>query len=175
MRTSKDTKNKILSCARKMIKNDNIDFSMRNIAKECNITQGTIYIHFKNKDELLAHIMIDDWHKSLLKMKKVVSTCDSYQKGLVGLAKIIREFSKSYWKVWDSYKTNATYTSSKKTRHKELIKEIKEYVKILNKRFLKDDINITNILSEIVLACGSDYEASLKELENLGRLIIKEK
>lgn len=173
-RVSKDTKEKILDCAKDLIKKDDIDFSMRNIAKICNITQGTIYIHFKNKNELLAYIMIDDWHKSLKKMDDLVNNCDSFSKGLVGLAKIIREFSKPYKKVWASYKDNLSYTTIKDERHKELIGEIKEYIDLLIKRFTKENLNISNILAETVLGSASS-DVSLKELENLGKVIIKEK
>lgn len=156
-----------------MIAEDNMDFSMRNIAKECKISQGTIYIHFKNKGELLASIMMDDWHVSLKKMEDLVTNCESFAKGLTGFAEIIRDFSKPYYKVWDSYKTNETYTSSKHFRHKELIDQIKAYVEVLTKRFLKNDYHITSILSEVVLGCATSND-SFKELENLAKAIMQE-
>lgn len=82
-RTSKDTKENILRCAKELIKNNSIDFSMRNIAKQLGITQGTIYVHFKNKNELLAYIMIDDWHKTLIKIDELVNTSDNFSISLI--------------------------------------------------------------------------------------------
>lgn len=170
---NEEIKQRILDCAKKLIKDNDADLSMRNIAKLCDITQGTIYIYFKNKNELLAYIIIEDWHKCLIKIDKLVKTCDSFQKGLVGIAKLIKEFSKPYKNIWETYKTNILYTSIKDKQHKALIDEIKEYIDILLKRFIKDDLKISNILAEIVLGCASD-EKSFKELETLGKVIIKE-
>lgn len=169
---NEEIKQRILDCAKSLIKN-NEDLSMRNIARMCDITQGTIYIYFKNKNELLAYIIIDDWHKSLDKIDNLVNTCDSFSKGLVGMSKLIKSFSKPYKNIWETYKTNIAYTESKDKRHKALIDEIKEYIDILLNRFTKKDLKISNILAEIVLACASD-EKGLNELETLGKVIIKE-
>lgn len=173
MRKKKDTKEKILKCAKEMILTNEEDFSMRNIARKCNITQGTIYIHFQNKGELLANIMMDDWHMSLEKMDDLVQNCSSFSDGLVGIAEIIKQFAKPYQKVWDSYRTNEAYTSIKDPRHEDLVKQIEKFVEILIKRFTKTELSITKILSEVVLVCANQ-NIQRNELENLGKALIKE-
>lgn len=173
MRDSDKTKQTILKCAKQMILDDKEDFSMRNIAKNCGITQGTIYVHFKDKGELLAHIIMDDWHKSLEKMDKLVNKCDSFSNGLYGLGKIIKDFSKPYYKVWNTYKNANSYKDSKQIRHKQLINQINKYVDILLNRFSKENLEITSLLSENILACSDDL-VDIKQLKNLGKAIIKE-
>lgn len=170
-RKDKGTKEKILNCARELIKDGNSDFSMRQIAGLCNITQSTIYVHFKDKNELLYNIMIDDWMVNLEKMQEHVNTCKSFESGLVGLAKIIKEYAKPYKNIWQVYSVVIYYSDDTNNGSVVIIDRIKEFINILIKRFSKKKLNITNLLAEVVLGCASD-RFSYKELENLAKEII---
>ena len=69
-RTSKVSKEEILDTAKKILLDKNGEtFSMRNIAKECGISAGTIYNYYPDKDTLMEEIMITDWDIALRKMK----------------------------------------------------------------------------------------------------------
>ena len=50
--------------------------SIRDIAKEVNITNSTLYIHFKNKDRILYHIIQDIGNFTVQELRKVCEKHD---------------------------------------------------------------------------------------------------
>lgn len=56
-------KQRIIDATINVLKNQSVqDLSMRNIAKEAGVTTGSIYHHYKNKDELLFDVMEHSLH-----------------------------------------------------------------------------------------------------------------
>ncbi len=57
-----ETKQKLLNVTRQMIDNDGIDsVSMRELGKKMQLSRSVVYRHFKNKEDLLAAIVIENF------------------------------------------------------------------------------------------------------------------
>ncbi|MGZ7444285.1 TetR/AcrR family transcriptional regulator [Paenibacillus sp. TH7-28] len=69
MKNNNDTKQKLIDVTRQMIDRSGIDsVSMRDLGKEANLSRGAVYVYFKNKDDLLAAVVAENFEtlKSLL-------------------------------------------------------------------------------------------------------------
>lgn len=91
----------ILDSARDIVEKNGYEaLSARNLAKKISYTPGTIYIFFKNIDELIMHInacTLDQLHKCLLDESLKTS---SPEKKLKNFADCYIEFSLSNEKIW---------------------------------------------------------------------------
>ena len=70
MKSNNDTKQKLIDVTREMIDKNGIDsVSMRDLGKEMNLSRSAVYIYFKNKEDLLAALVTEDFEmlKSLLR------------------------------------------------------------------------------------------------------------
>jgi len=174
---SKDTKEKILESARKHLLSTSVDsFSMRNIARDCNISAGTIYNHYPDKNALIAAIMIEDWHKALKDMESGIEESGSFSEGIEKIYTAITSFAYRYRKVWSGYRDTGNYISIQSTRHLELINEINCNTRnLLMKYGSEQDLTISRLLSESILTAALHEEITLDELLAYGNYIVKER
>lgn len=61
------------------------DFNIRDIAKSCNISVGTIYNNFINKHDLILAVFNEDWSKSLEKLQSINTDYSSIYEKLKAL------------------------------------------------------------------------------------------
>jgi len=62
MKSNNDTKQRLLDVTRKMIDINGIDsVNMRDLGKEINLSRSAVYRHFRNKDDLLAAIVTENF------------------------------------------------------------------------------------------------------------------
>jgi AcrR family transcriptional regulator len=62
MKNSTDTKQKLINVTRQMIDMSGVDsVSMRDLGKEMNLSRSAVYVYFKNKEDLLAAIVTEDF------------------------------------------------------------------------------------------------------------------
>ena len=62
MNTAATSKEEILCICRSIIQNDGIEaVNIRNVAKKCNISVGTVYNYFDSKYSLLAAVVENVW------------------------------------------------------------------------------------------------------------------
>lgn len=72
-------KQNLIDATVRVLKNQSIkDITMRNIAKEAGVTTGSIYHHYKNKEELLLDVMQESLHFTT-KLYEQIQT-DGYKK-----------------------------------------------------------------------------------------------
>ena len=173
---SRDTKDKILESAKNRLLQTSVEtFSMRNIARDCNISPGTIYNYFPDKNALIAAIMIEDWHKALSEMETGVNAAGSFSEGLEKIYNAITGFAGQYLKVWSGYQDTGNYVSIHGRRHRELIDEINRNTRKLLIRFADEDaLTISRLLSESILTTSLHEEITLNELLAYGNYIVKE-
>lgn len=171
-----NTKERILESAKKHLLHTSVEaFSMRNIARECSISPGTIYNHFPDKNALIASIMIEDWHKALTDMEQGVGQSVSFCDGLEKIYTAITVFASCYRKVWLGYKDTGNYVSIHGKRHRELVDEIDANTRKLLARYADEkDLKISRILSETILTAALHEEITLDELLAYGNYIVKE-
>ncbi|WP_238917912.1 TetR/AcrR family transcriptional regulator [Clostridium sp. YIM B02555] len=62
MKNGNDTKQKLIDVTRQMIDKSGINsVNMRDLGKEMNLSRGAVYVYFKNKEDLLAAIVTEDF------------------------------------------------------------------------------------------------------------------
>lgn len=62
MKSSNDTKQKLIDVTRQMIDTNGVDsVSMRDLGKKMNLSRSAVYVYFKNKDDLLAAIVTENF------------------------------------------------------------------------------------------------------------------
>ena len=99
----KNPEDRILQAARqRLLDKDLSSFSLRGIAADCGIAVGTIYNYFKDKESLMAAVMIQDWKDALEATRKELTQTQSLQEGLLHICRGIRNFCLRYQKVWSS-------------------------------------------------------------------------
>ena len=166
-RTAGNTREKILSAAKNQLLNHPAEeFSMREIAKACGISAGTIYNHFPDKDSLLAMIVVEDWHAALKQMDAAAEEAESLSQGLKGIFEALCSFVNQYRNMWLEYGMPQGFGSMRTKRHNELVKEIASCIRVLLVRFGPDE-NLDRILSECVLAAAVQEDIGLDDILRL--------
>ena len=90
----KNPEDRILQAARKrLLDKDLSSFSLRDVAADCGIAVGTIYNYFKDKESLMAAVMIQDWVDALETTRGELAQTRSLQEGLLYICRGIRSFS----------------------------------------------------------------------------------
>ena len=80
----KNPEDRILQAARnRLLDKDLSSFSLRGIAADCGIAVGTIYNYFKDKESLMAAVMIQDWMDALKGTREELMRSQSLQEGLI--------------------------------------------------------------------------------------------
>lgn len=73
MKNSNDTKQKLIDVTRQMIDKNGVNsVSMRDLGKETNLSRGAVYVYFKNKDDLLATIVTENWEMLKSRLSKLI-------------------------------------------------------------------------------------------------------
>ena len=81
MKNSNDTKQKLIDVTRQMIDTNGIDsVSMRDLGKEMNLSRGAVYVYFKNKDDLLAAIVTEDFEMQKSSVSKLIGEINDPRK-----------------------------------------------------------------------------------------------
>ncbi len=81
MKNSNDTKQRLIDVTRKMIDANGVDsVSMRDLGKEMNLSRGAVYVYFKNKEELLAAIVTENFEMLNSRIYKLSSEIDEPRK-----------------------------------------------------------------------------------------------
>ena len=125
----KNPEDRILQAARqRLLDKDLSSFSLRGAV-------GTIYNYFKDKESLMAAVMIQDWKDALETTHKELSQTQSLQEGLLHICREIRGFCLRYQKVWSSYPAGGEFSMRYRKRHELLLSQITEMIKGLCERF----------------------------------------
>lgn len=155
-------RDKILECAKNRLFEEGVNnFSLRDIAKDCDIAVGTIYNYFKSKELLIATIMLEDWKNILNKMDEGFINVCSIEEGFLLMYHSMQEFIQIYENIWSQ--SNASKNTSY-SRHDLLQEQIKTRVDNLLSKFSYEDEKCMNIvLSECVLSCALHKEIDEKD------------
>jgi len=81
MKSSNDTKQKLIDVTRQMIDTNGIDsVSMRVLGKEMNLSRSAVYVYFKNKDDLLAALVTENFETLKSRMCKLIGEINDPRK-----------------------------------------------------------------------------------------------
>lgn len=129
--------------------------SIRSVAKASGIATGTFYNYFKNKEVLIANIMVQDWQIALEKMEEAVVSANSVWDGMDGIYRAIEDFVEVYDSIW---KQSGTAGASAITmeRHHFLCQQIGGIVaKLLCNKGYEKKKDFSVFLAEIVLSSAT--------------------
>lgn len=156
--------NKVIEVVETLIKNGEYEkITARNIANLASISLGSIYNHFKNKNEIIALVLLSSWEKALNETNIDVSL----EEGVKNIYMSIYNFCKEYMPLRDHERENNKEYLMYLEKHFLLLDEIRILLKKLflyNNKTLDDDLSI--FLSENLLNFATklfDYE----RLENI--------
>ena len=162
----KNPEDRILQAARnRLLDKDLSSFSLRGVAADCGIAVGTIYNYFKDKESLMAAVMIRDWMDALEDTRKELMQAQSLQEGLLDICSGIRNFCLRYQKVWSSYSAGGDFSMRYRKRHELLLSQITEMIKSLYERFDTpcEEHRIT-LFAELIIAGAQHPEIREEEI-----------
>jgi len=170
-----DLKERILKQVRLYLKQNNTaNFSLRQLAKDCDIALGTIYNYFPNKEHLLATVMLEDWQIVLETINQKIKQSDTALNGFLEISEQLNNYCQNYEQVWWSSKSSLT-TSSFASRHIILRKQLESCLENLSNYFnLNSSPAITKALAEILLAGASHHDLNKEDLTELFCCLYKE-
>ena len=162
----KNPEDRILQAAgKRMLDKDLSSFSLRGVAAECGIAVGTIYNYFKDKESLMAAVMIRDWMDALEDTRKELMQAQSLQEGLLHICRGIRNFCLRYQKVWISYSAGGDFSTRYRMRHELLLSQITEMIKGLYERFdAPCEAHRTILYAELIIAGAQHPEIREEEI-----------
>lgn len=159
--------NKILEITKNIIQEGRYkDLSCRNISNECHIAVGTIYHFFKSKDEIIAKVILNDWHNYL----ENININTSLINGIENIYNNIYSFSKKYISLWEYCINESKINVFSSKRHNILIKQVETLIKNcyeFNK--IKYQETLINFISENIVS----YSSHLIDFNNLKDIFIK--
>jgi len=81
MNSNHDTKQRLIDVTRKMIDINGIDsVNMRDLGKEMNLSRSAVYRHFRNKDDLLAAIVTENFEMLKNSLTKLIEEINDSKK-----------------------------------------------------------------------------------------------
>lgn len=152
----KSSRKKIIEAAIECLRECPIDqMSMRNIAEKAGVTTGSIYHHFKNKDELTFAVMNESLHFS---QKLYENMKDSSDISTTKLIETINEAVANRLRKTDQQILHVLFFSEIIKRKSKITNDYREhYKKIIE--------STTNMLV-------MTYEADYNKAENIARILV---
>ncbi len=157
---------KIIAAAKtRLLTGDYGRFSLREIAKDCEIAVGTIYNYFPDKDTLSAHVIREDWEVFLGKMKEGIQEVSGLKEGIEVICREIADFNSRYSKIWETYQPSNGFSSLYRKGHillrDQLVLLLKEIFSRLQE---EEDEGIVRLLAETCLNAAVRGEEDKKDL-----------
>lgn len=145
-REKKARKKEILeSAARLFSDKDFHEVTVEEIANDVELSKGTLYLYFKNKDDLFFSIVVEKTQDLSRKLKDAVGTCDSFDtclRNVVAIHCIFFQENVAFFKIMQSEKTRMS-TESHYRLHDYVEEMFETYMVILTdlvKKGQKQDV-----------------------------------
>ena len=162
----KNPEDRILQAARKRLLDKELSsFSLREVAADCGIAVGTIYNYFKDKESLMAAVMVQDWMDALETTHEELEEAQSLQAGLLHICRGIRNYCLLYQNVWSSYPAGAEFSMRYRMRHEMLLSQITDMIMGLHERFdTPCEEHRTILYAELIIAGAQHLEIREEEI-----------
>lgn len=172
-----ELREKILAVSRtRLLTEGYAALSLRGIAQDCSIAVGTIYNYFKDKNTLIASVMLEDWLEALGAMDLACAQAETAAEGYVGIYTAIRDFSHTYREVWAQFSQAGGSSGEIDSRHLMLRNQLTERIVPLLARSGRGEMgDIAPILAETVLAAAVQPDISLEQITAFIQHVIPEK
>ena len=162
----KNPEDRILQAARKRLLDKELSsFSLREVAADCGIAVGTIYNYFKDKESLMAAVMVQDWKDALNTTREDLKQTESLQEGLLQICHGIRNYFLLYRKVWSSNPAGGELSMRCRMHQELLLSQITEMIKGLYERFgAPCEEHRTTLYTELIIAGAQHPEIRDEEI-----------
>ncbi len=168
-----EAQNKILAAARRQLfEAGYTGLSVRQLARECGIAVGTVYNYFKDKDTLVATVMMEDWVKALAEMDRVCRDAADVAAGFAGICAAIRAFAGLYESVWDQFSKAGGSSGVVNSRHRMLREQIAARIQPLLERLGKEDAAISSLLAETILSAAMQPDIGPDQIARLASRLL---
>lgn len=164
-----DVRNKLFHTAKHILKTEGYAaLSMRKVAKECSIAVGTVYNYVKNKDELVALVIMEDWTRALDEMSKAAEESTDAADGMCGIYRALMAFIEEYQEIWTQYSQTGGSSNVIATHHLMLRGQIASQIQRLLEQCGQTQLSaLSPLLAETVLAAAMQPDME----ENLVRML----
>ena len=148
-----DAKKNILTAAKRLLLEYGYSgLVLRDVANLSGVALGTIYNYFPSKDMLVASVMAEDWHKSLINMNEACKETESIEQSVRVIYDSINEYIKIYEFVWNEYRG---VTSGFGEHHLVLRNQLSDQlIEILERFGNKEDEHLCPLIAETILDCA---------------------
>ena len=172
-----ELREKILAASRTRLLSEGYSaLSLRGVAQDCSIAVGTIYNYFKDKNTLIASVMLEDWLDALSTMDRACAQAQTAAEGYVGMYTAIRDFSHIYREVWAQFAQAGGSSGEIDSRHLMLRNQLAERIVPLLARTGHGEIgSIAPILAETVLAAAVQPDIGLEQITAFIQHLVPEK
>lgn len=145
--------------------------SLRGLARDCGLAVGTIYNYFKDKDTLVATIMMEDWVQALAKMDEACARAADAAQGLAEMEDALEWFAGLYTSVWGQFARTGGSSGVINSRHGLLRGQIETRIRAMMERMKMQDTALAPLLAETVLAAALQPDIGRDQIRILaGRL-----
>ncbi len=159
MRKLENQKELIKASAKTIIIDKNQSISMRKIAKDCEISVGTLYNYYKNKSEIILDLMSDFWHDFIEEAIEVIKKSDDSYKQLRLLYECLSENAEKFrFTLLSSEMDNSLLLDKGRTLHREAFGKFVGVILMIFPTISKDDaLFIAFNLFSIIKTKGYEY------------------
>ncbi|NLF37755.1 MAG: TetR/AcrR family transcriptional regulator [Clostridiaceae bacterium] len=167
-----DAKKNILTTARRLLLEKGYSgLALRDVANLSSVALGTIYNYFPSKDMLVASVMAEDWHKSLINMNKACYEVMTIEEGIRIIYDSITDYIEIYKFVWNEYRG---VTSGFGEHHKVLRNQLSNQLVEILKRFNNnEDEQLCPLITETILDCAMQNDIPYTVLSKMINRIFK--
>lgn len=145
--------------------------SIRALASRCEVATGTIYNYFKSKDDLVAQIIMVDWHAAVAAIACAADEADNLPAGLSRMYGALDAFVQRYRSTWEAFAQSGGASSPLVTNHRLLRDQLTEPIARLTSRCCSDLLPLAPLLAETLLICAVQPDLDDKSLRLLAERI----
>ncbi|MCR4894616.1 MAG: TetR/AcrR family transcriptional regulator [Eubacteriales bacterium] len=150
-----DLKKNIIKKGREILFQEGYDaLSMRRMAGECGIAVGTIYNYMRNKDDLVAHICMEDWFAVVKDINDKLKGTVDFVEGVEIIYRGIVGFRDSYSRCWKEYSLAGGTREIMNRIHPNLREQVAEMIEKFMYRTESEEKKkaISFMLAELLIA-----------------------
>lgn len=144
-----NARQKLIDEARKQAtENGYSSLNIRTVAKNCDISVGTVYNYFPSKDALVAEFLNSDWEEHMQEFHAAVAAGAPIRSVVESIYRELRNFQTRYTGVFQAL--TPKMTKSKKTYHTTLRDQLADCVKpychdMFTARFIAESLIVWSV------------------------------
>ena len=148
--------------------------SIRRLAAECQTATGTVYNYYRNKDELVARVMMTDWRMAMRQMELSAQTAGTLEEGMGEMYRAIAAFVMLYQSAWSQYAQTGGSGGAIASHHAQLREQIAHRLCELAERTTNGEVlPVASLLAETLLSAAVQPDLNEEMLLQLTRLLAR--